>query len=165
MPEILDPGLQQLVKYLTDVHAIERQSLRLLGSAARATSDDALRAQIEEHVGQTERHEQLINERLTMLGAEPSRLKDGASGAFGVLKNVVDVARPDDTGKVARDVYLGESLEIVSYELLARTARHLGVDIVVQVAERILEDEHAMRDAVVASFDRLVVLSLRQEGA
>ena len=67
---------EQVVKYLTDAHSIEEQALAQMRAAPDLASDPGLAAAFKEHEAETERHEQLVRERLSELGAKPSRLKD-----------------------------------------------------------------------------------------
>ena len=155
----------QLVKYLTDAHALEQNSLQGLRSAATHTSDAAFKQRLERHIAETERHKELLEQRLEALGESPSKVKDAAQGMAGAAKQAVDAARPDSSGKVARDAYVAESLEIVSYELLKRVATTAGDQASAAVAEQILREERAMRDDIEASLDRLAAISLEEEKA
>ncbi len=67
-------------------------------------------------------------------------------------------------GKIARDAYTAEHLEIASYELLERVARRAGDVQTAQVAARIRAEEEAAATRITAQWDRVVERSLQQEG-
>ena len=77
---------EQLVKYLTDVHAMEVQALAQMRAAPKLAGDPELAQAFEAHREETERHEALIRERLDAHDASPSRIEDllGAVSGKGV---------------------------------------------------------------------------------
>src|SRR2546423_1091560 len=117
---------EQLVKYLTDAHSIEAQALAQMRSAPGLASDPGLARAFESHEAETERHEQLIRDRLSAHGASPSRLKDAVMAVGG--KGFVLFARsqPDTDGKLATHAISYEHLELAAYELLSRVAGRPG---------------------------------------
>src|SRR5581483_7206678 len=74
---------EQLVKYLTDMHSIEEQALQQLRKAPDIAGDPALARAFEEHLRETERHEELVRERLEAHGANASAVKDLVMRARG----------------------------------------------------------------------------------
>jgi ferritin-like metal-binding protein YciE len=161
MAESLD---SQLVKYLEDAHALEQHVLRQLDGMIKTTPDPELKEHLKHHKEETGRHRDLLGERLRAHGAEPSMIKDAGS-IFGALgKGLMDIFRSDNAGKNARDGFVAEHMEIASYELLERVARIAGDEATVEVARRNRADEESMSEKIAASWDRVVVISLRQEG-
>ena len=155
---------EQLVKYLTDAHALEQQSLRQLRNAADTAGDPELAAGLRDHARETEQHLQLVRQRLEAHGASPSTVKDVGGSLTALGKGLIDKARPDTGGKLARDAYTAEHLEIASYELLERVAMRAGDEETADVARRNRADEEAMAEKIAASWDKVVDLSLEQEG-
>jgi ferritin-like metal-binding protein YciE len=153
---------EQVVKYLTDAHSIEEQALAQMRSAPGLAEDDALATAFREHEVETERHEQLVRERLEALGAKPSRVKDAVMAAGGKAFVLFARSQPDTDGKLATHAISYEHLELASYELLMRVARRAGDAETAALAERIREDERAMAERLEASFDGTVDASLRQ---
>jgi ferritin-like metal-binding protein YciE len=68
--------MMQLVKYLTDVHAMEVQALAQMRAAPKLARDPQLAEAFEQHLRETERHEQLVRERLDAHDASPSKIED-----------------------------------------------------------------------------------------
>ena len=151
---------EQLVKYLTDAHSIEEQALAQMRSAPGLASDPALADAFRAHEAETERHEQLVRERLEAHGASPSRLKDAVMAVGG--KGFVLFARsqPDTDGKLATHGLSYEHLEVASYELLSRMAERAGDAETAAVARQIRDEEQAMAERLEAAFDGSVEASL-----
>lgn len=156
---------EQIVKYLTDAHGLEEQSLRSLEASVKSADDAALKAVFEQHLGETRRQQERIAERLRALGGEPSRAKDTGNALISFGKGVVDALRTDNAGKNLRDAYIGEAVEIISYQLLIATARRGGDDETVALAESILAEERAAQDKLTDLIDHAVEVSLEVEGA
>jgi ferritin-like metal-binding protein YciE len=155
---------EQLVKYLTDAHALEQHVSRQLDTMIKTTQDPEMKGHLEHHKGETERHKQLLEERLKAHDASPSRVKDAGQIFLALGAGLANVARKDSAGKNARDGFVAEHMEIASYELLERVARLAGDQATVEVAQRNRADEQAMADKIAGSWDQAAVESLRQEG-
>jgi ferritin-like metal-binding protein YciE len=155
---------EQLVKYLTDAHGLEEQSLNNLRNAASSADDPRLEQMITAHIAETERHQVLIRGLLETHGASPSAVKDTGNAAIAVGKKVLETARPDNAGKNARDCYIGEATEIASYELLKAVAVRAADEQVIAVAEEILREERAMLAQLETTWDHAALLSLQAEG-
>src|SRR3954447_26395712 len=152
---------EQLVKYLTDIHAMEVQALAQMRAAPKLAGDPELASAFEAHLEETAVHEQLVRERLEAHGAKPSRLEDLLGALSG--KGFVLFARsqPDTPGKLATHAFSYEHMELAAYDLLARMAEHAGDGATAEVATRIRADEDAMAARLGASWDRTVEASLK----
>src|SRR5829696_7091666 len=117
---------EQLVKYLTDVHAMEVQALAQMRAAPKLAGDPELARAFEAHREETERHEALIRARLETYDATPSRLEDLLGAVSG--KGFVLFARSqsDTPGKLATHAFSYEHMELAAYELLAKFADKAG---------------------------------------
>jgi ferritin-like metal-binding protein YciE len=162
-----DPGDldKQLVKYLTDAHAIENQATQLLEKGPKIAGDPLLAQLYEEHLGETREHKRLIEERLEAHGASPSALKDAAMRLGGLNRGAFFAARPDTPGKLAAFAHAFEFLEIGGYEQLLRVARRANDEETVRVVDAILVQERAAARKIAAQFDRAVEASLETTGA
>jgi ferritin-like metal-binding protein YciE len=155
---------EQLVKYLTDAHALEQHVYRQLDVMIRTTDDAEMKGHLEHHKGETKRHMELLEERLKAHGASPSLVKEAGQIFLALGAGMVTVARKDKAGKNARDGFVAEHMEIAAYELLERVARVAGDDATADVARRNRADEEAMAHKIASSWDRAAMESLRQEG-
>jgi ferritin-like metal-binding protein YciE len=151
---------EQLVKYLTDVHAMEVQALAQMRAAPKLAGDPELAKAFEAHREETERHEALIRERLDAHDASPSRIEDLLGAVSG--KGFVLFARfnPDTPGKLATHAFSYEHLELAAYDLLERVAERAGDAETADVARRIRAEEDAMAARLGGSWDRTVAASL-----
>jgi ferritin-like metal-binding protein YciE len=151
---------EQLVKYLTDVHAMEVQALAQMRAAPKLAGDSGLAQAFEAHCLETEQHESLIRERLESHDAKPSRLEDLLGALSG--KGFVLFARsnPDTPGKLATHAFSYEHMELAAYDLLARTAERAGDTETAEVAKRIRAEEDAMAARLGEAWERTVDASL-----
>src|SRR5215207_3381162 len=117
-----DTITEQLVKYLTDVHAMEVQALAQMRTAPKIAKDPEMAQAYEAHRLETEQHEALVRERLEAHDAKPSRLEDLLGALSG--KGFVLFARlnPDTPGKLATHAFSYEHMELAAYDLLERVA-------------------------------------------
>jgi ferritin-like metal-binding protein YciE len=161
---VTDKLKKQLINYIEDAHALEQHVARELDVMIDTTQDEEMLEHLRQHKDETERHERLLRERLEAHGTAPSRVKDAGAIFSALGKGLIDKARRDNAGRNARDGYVAEHMEIASYELLERVARRAGDEDTAHVAERNRADEEAMAQKIASSWDRVVELSLREEG-
>ena len=155
----------QLTKYLTDVHSIERQALAQLEVAPDVAGDAQLAAAFRDHLEETREQERLVRDQLSRRGTDPSTLKDLAGTVGGWAMIAFARLNPDTPGKLTTHAYSYENMELSAYELLARVAARAGDDAVVETARRIAGQEAAMAARLSDSFDGAVEASLREKQA
>lgn len=151
---------QQLVKYLSEAHAMEKQALQLLDKGADIVGDEEIARIFRAHRLQTQEHERYVAERLQAHGESPSKLKDVAmqAGALGI--GMAAAASPDTPVRLATTAFAFEHLEIAAYRLIEGLARKAGDTETVEVAARILEQEEAAAELVAGTFPRILELAL-----
>jgi ferritin-like metal-binding protein YciE len=154
---------EQLVKHLTDCHAIEVQALVQMKAAPKLAGDDELAEIYAEHERETEEHKRLVEERLEALGASRSLFKDVVGGATAVPFVLFAKSQPDTPGKLATHALSYEHMEYAAYELLQRIAERAGDSETADVARRIADQELAMAERIESQFDRTVELSLEDK--
>jgi ferritin-like metal-binding protein YciE len=153
---------EQLIKYLTDAHSIERQALVQMKMAPKIAGDPEIAAAFERHETETEEHQRLVDERLNALGGSPSKVKDVAGAVTGMGFGLFAKLQPDTPGKLVTHAFSYEHMEMAAYDMLARVADRAGDTETAQVARRIEEQEGAMAERVAGLFDRAVETSLRE---
>ncbi len=151
---------QQLVKSLSEAHALEKQALQLLDKGAGLVGDEEIARIYRAHKLQTEEHARYVAERLEAHGASPSTLKDLAMqvGALGI--GAAAGAAPDTPMRLATTAFAFENVEIATYHLIEGLARRAGDQQTAEVAERILQEEEAAAELVAGTFDRTLDLVL-----
>ena len=152
----------QLIKYLTDAHSIEQQALVQMKAAPKIAGDPEIAAAFEQHETETEEHGRLVDERLSALGASPSKVKDVAGALTGIGFGLFAQLQPDTPGKLVAHAFSYEHMELAAYDLLARVADLAGDAETAQVARRIEEQERAMAERLAGLFDPAVDASLRE---
>ncbi|MDA0178872.1 ferritin-like domain-containing protein [Solirubrobacter phytolaccae] len=151
---------EQLVKYLTDVHAMEVQALAQMRKAPDLAGDPDVAAAFEAHRVETERHEALIRERLGAHDAAPSRVEDLLGKLSGKGFLLFAQANPDTPGKLATHAYSYEHMELAAYDLLERVAQRAGDAETAAVAREIRGEEEAMAVRIGGFWDKTVAASL-----
>jgi ferritin-like metal-binding protein YciE len=149
-----------LVKYLKDAHAMEQQSIQTLEAAVKVAGDPQLAALYRGHVAETDRHRELLKERLEAHGESRSLLKDAAGRLGAVGLGLGLAAQPDSPAKVVVAAYAFEHLEIATYELLRRLAARAGDTETIEVVDRILVNERQAVEKLAASYDLALERSL-----
>ncbi len=105
---------EQLAIYLTDAHAIELQALAQVKRAPKIAGDPEIAAAFEEHIGETERHERFVHDRLMAMSWEPVPQKDIAGRISGVGFALFARFQPDTPGKLVAHAYSYEHIELAA---------------------------------------------------
>jgi ferritin-like metal-binding protein YciE len=151
---------EQLVRYLTDAHAIEEQSLGLLRRARRSSGRADLREIYEQPLSRAEAHRGLLADRLEAHGARSSALKDAAMRLGAFNWGLIFQAQPDTPGRATAFAFALTHLKIAGYELLKRVAARAGDEATVAMTEQVLAEERDGASRLSASFDTAVEASL-----
>ncbi len=151
---------EQLDRYLGDAHAIEAQAITLLSKAADSVADAQLEEAFRTHLVETERHSELVADRLSARGSSPSTLKDAALRMGGFNWAAFFKVQPDTTGKLAVFAYAFEHLEIAAYAELERVAVEAGDPDTEKLAKLIRAQEEEAAEKLRSLFDRAVNASL-----
>ena len=155
---------EKLVEYIDDAYAMEQNVLRMLDSMIETTKDPQMKRSLERHKKQTEEQAARLEERLREHDASPSRAKEAGGVMAALMKSVLDVARSDSPGRNARDGFATEHMEIASYQMLERVARKAGDTKTAAVARQNREEEEAMARSIGSKWNKIVELSLEEEG-
>jgi ferritin-like metal-binding protein YciE len=155
---------EQLVKYLTDVHAIEQQALAQMRSAPKLAGDAALSSAFARHLTETEEQERLVRGLLESREVSPAKVKDLVGTLTGKGFVAFAAAQPDTPGKLVAHAYSYEHMEEAAYHLVALLAERIHDHEAARVAERIGEQERAMGRRLEGLFDEAVEHSLRALG-
>ena len=152
----------ELVSYLTDAHAIEAQSLKLLEAAPALAGAGELAQVLQKHLDETRGQQCMIEARLRAHDAEPSRLQSTALRIGGANLGAFLAAQPDTPVKLAGFAYAFEHLEIAAYDLLRCVAEQASDGETIAVALQIRGEERAAADRIAESWDAVVNVTLAQ---
>lgn len=153
----------QLVKGLTEAHALEEQAITLLEQGSKVVGDAEIAAIYRAHLMQTKEHERYVAERLEALGLSPSKVKDAAAKAGALGIGVVAAASPKTPMRLAAVAFAFENLEIATYRFLRLLAQRIEDAETIKVIDRILEQEEAAAELVAGTFERSLELTLGEE--
>src|SRR5829696_7110897 len=155
---------KQLGKYLSDVHAIESQSLQLLEQGQAIAGDPNLKKVFSDHLDETRSQQMAIGARIEARGERPSRFKSALLRVGGVNLGAFFGAQPDTPAKLAGFAFAFEHLEIAAYEQLLRVSHRAGDDETARIAERIAGEERAAAAAIRARFEPALEAALSAQG-
>jgi ferritin-like metal-binding protein YciE len=150
--------------YLADAHAIEQQSLELLGRAESMAGDAELERIYRDHQRETRAHASLLEGRLESIDGSRSVVKDAALRLGGLNWSLFFRAQSDTPAKLAAFVYAVEHLEIAGYELLRRVALRANDRRTIELADRIVAQEREMAERVAGALERALEASLAAQG-
>ena len=159
-----DDLAQKLISYLTDAHAIEEQSLKLLEKGPQLAGVPALATIYAQHREESLEHRRLIESELDARGVAPSKLKDAALRLGALNWGLFFQAQPDTPAKLAAFAYAFEHLEIAAYELLRRVAERAGDTGVQALAGHIVGEEQAAAEKLWGMLDEALAASLSDQG-
>jgi ferritin-like metal-binding protein YciE len=162
--DVNDQLREQLVKHISEAHAMEQNVLRMLDSMIATTEDEDILEALRLHRVETEEHRDRMARRLEAHGESSSLVRDAGGILGAMMKGVVDIARGQKAGRNARDGYATEHLEIASYALLERVARRAGDEETAEAAAQNRADEERMAKLFEDRWDRFAELSLEEAG-
>lgn len=138
---------ERLVEWLRDAHAAEQQAETMLSGVARRLEHyPELRARIEKHVKETQRHAELVRGCLERRGESTSTIKDTGAKVLAMGQAMSGLFVGDEVMKGTIASYAFEAMEIASYRILIATARDVGDQETARVCEEILHEEEAMSE-------------------
>jgi ferritin-like metal-binding protein YciE len=148
---------EHLLAWLRDAHAMEQQAETMLESQiARLKHYPELRKKLEEHLEETRRQAQMVNDCIERLGGGTSAVKDtmGKMMAFG--QGLSGLFVDDEVIKGSLASYTFEQMEIASYTILIAAAEACGDTTTAAICTRILKEEQAMANWLSAQTPNLV---------
>lgn len=150
--------------WLRDAHAMEEQSVTMLtAQAKRIENYPLLKARIEQHLAETQRHEQALCGLLEQLPGGRSIIKDVTGRLAATLQGLTGVLTPDEVVKGAMASYTFEHVEIATYRVLIAAADELGDAEARAIFEGILQEEVAMAAWLEENLDDTVRLFLMRD--
>lgn len=150
----------ELVTFMKNAHAMEKQSLRTCEAALKVAGDPQLEAIYRGHVRETKEHLSHLEDHLEKLGESPSKLKDMAGSGAAAGLGLGLVAQPHTPAKLAAVAFGFENFEIATYELMKRVADRAGDTEAAAMCDTILVQERQAADKIAAGFDLALHVSL-----
>src|SRR5438270_8200145 len=154
----------KLIAYVQDAHAMELNVDVMLRSMISSTKDASTRRMLTAHEKETQRHIGRMEKRLKALGADRSLRKTGQSITAALPKGLIDQVRGDKPGKIARDGYVSEALEIAAYSLLEQLAIRCGDRATAAAARANRADEERMARRIEKTWGKAIDDTLADAG-
>lgn len=132
---------------LRNAHAVESQAMELLERQASALEDyPEVQSRVQEHLGETERQLERLEQALEMLNEDTSAIKDTALSALGNFMALANSMADDAILKNSLAGYSFEHYEIAAYESLLELAELAGAREIIPLLQESLEEERSMAD-------------------
>jgi ferritin-like metal-binding protein YciE len=136
---------ERLMQWLRDAHAAEEQDETMLsGMASRIKNYPDLKSRIEQHIGETQRHAELVRGCIERRGESTSMIKDSGAKMIGLGQAMSGMFVGDEVMKGSIASYAFEAMEIASYRILIDAAKQVGDQETARTCEQILHEEEAM---------------------
>jgi ferritin-like metal-binding protein YciE len=134
-----------LTDWLKDAYAMEKALIPVLKDHADDAEDHPdVRARDLQHLEETRRHAELVEECLARLDEKPSKMKSAMSSVMGRFQAMSTEPFGDELMKNFISDYAAEQFEIASYKALIAAARASGEEEIARTCEEILADEEDM---------------------
>lgn len=142
--------------WLNDAHAMELGLVSVLEKQIEDFKDEPdVVAKLREHLAQTKRHAQIVEDCIVRNSGTPSMVKDLGSKLSAAMQGVGMSMTEDRKVKDAHSAYVAEQFEIASYTLLQAAAEEFGDEKTLDACATILADEIDMANWLM---DRLPVV-------
>jgi ferritin-like metal-binding protein YciE len=161
-----DDRERPLLGQLTEIHALEEQSLQLLQIAANEVCQDEefeqlLRGQRE----QTEEHERLVKQRIEGHHAKPSAVRDLHLGTARSGLRDLRAHPPDAYVKLAMNLCCLLYVQAAAYHVLGKVAELSDDRETSEVAEKIREQKLEAAEKLQERFEHTIELMYSSEGS
>ena len=153
---------KQLVKYLSDAHAMEMQSMEMLEKAIEISGDLQLAQLYRGHLNDTRDHERYVKQRLEAMGESTATMKNVAGKAGAVGLGLLAQVMPDTPAKLAGVAFAYESFEVASYRMLRKVAEIARDKETLSMCDRIIPVEQQAAALIEENLDLAVQRSLEE---
>jgi ferritin-like metal-binding protein YciE len=134
-----------VIDWLNSAYAMEKGLIPILENHAKdADRHPSVRSRVEQHVEETRRHADMVEQCLQQLGEKPSKVKGAFSGLVGKVQSVATGPFKDEEVKNALSDYATEHFEIAAYRALSEAARAIGEEGIANTCEQICREEQDM---------------------
>jgi ferritin-like metal-binding protein YciE len=134
-----------VLAWLRDAHAMEQQAETMLSATiSRLKHYPDLRRKLEEHLEETKRQQQMVNDCISRLGGDSSVMKDAMAKMVAMGQGLSGMFVDDEVIKASLASYTFEQMEIASYRILIAGAEAIGDTTTAAICTRILKEEEAM---------------------
>ena len=137
---------EQLTAWLNSAYGMEHNQLRVLENHGKDSDDLEMRRRFEQHIDETRRHADRMEECLRLLGEKPSVIKGAMGNVLGMVQGVSTGMYQDEVVKNCLLDYSSEHFEIACYRSLAAAAEDAGHPEIARICTEICQEEEAMAE-------------------
>lgn len=124
---------------------MEQNLIRVLENHAKDAKDHPEMSQrLEEHLEETERHAERVEECLAILGEKPGKMKSAMGNVMGMVQGASTGMFRDELVKNCLSDYAAEHFEIACYRSLIAAAEIEQQPEIARICSEILREEEAM---------------------
>jgi ferritin-like metal-binding protein YciE len=155
-----------LLGQLTEIHALEEQSLQLLQIAANEVcQDEDFEQLLREQREQSEEHEELVTRRIEVHHAHPSAVRDLHMGTARSGLRDLRAHPPDAYVKLAMNLCCLIQVQAAAYSVLGKVADLSDDRETADVAAKICEQKRDAAEKVREKFEHTIELMYTSEGS
>lgn len=155
----------ELIGYIEDAYALERQLEQVLGKQAAAAAQwPQIQQRLAQHQAETQVQAKRLADLLEGFDRQPNAIKTAVGTVMGNVIGLTGGLRGETLSRNLRDAYVSEHLEIAGYTLLIATAKLIDEERVVKTAELILSEEIAMQEWCAKHLVESLYLDLQDQG-
>jgi ferritin-like metal-binding protein YciE len=135
-----------LIAWLNDAYAMELGLIPVLENHAKDAEQEMPEAasRIRQHVDETRRHAERVEQCLRELGASPSTIKSTLSLLMGTVQSISTGIFQDEPVKNALADYGTEQFEVACYRALSAAATEIGHPNVARICEENRREDEEM---------------------
>ena len=155
-----------LIVGLRNAYGLEGQALSTMENVhSRLEHYPELKAGVGQHIEETRRQQQMVEQCLSRFGESPSGLKEAAMKLMGNLQAMMHASTSDEVLKNAFALYAFEHFEIASYKSLIAMAEECGEAEVASTCRQILQQEEATGEKLRAMIQPITRAYMQREAA
>jgi ferritin-like metal-binding protein YciE len=157
----------QLISWLNDAYAMEQGLIPILENHAKDADQEMPEAatRIRQHIDETRRHAERVEQCLRELGTSPSTVKSTLSWLMGTVQSVSTGIFQDEPVKNALSDYSAEQFEVACYKALATAAADAGQASVARLCEENMREDEQMARWLDQQLPKVVKHSLSKKAA
>lgn len=153
-----------LVTWLNDAYAMEQGLIPVLQNHAKDAKDNpTVPRRLEQHIEETKRHGERIQQCVERLGTSTSSAKSGLATVLGSIQSVSAGMFGDEKVKNALADYSADQFEVAAYRALIAAAREHGDPEIVRVCEENMREDEAMAMWLDQQLPSMVRMTVEEE--
>lgn len=155
-----------LIVGLRNAYGLEGQALSTMENVhSRLEHYPQLKAAVGQHIEETRRQQEMVEQLLGRFGESPSTLKEAAMKLMGNLQSMFHASASDEVLKNLFALYAFEHFEQASYLSLIAMAEECGEMEVAQTCRQILQQEEATGEKLRGMIQSVTQTYMQREAA